>query len=188
MGGGQLPPSFFMIPRGVDIKNRIALQECYEKHGKYKIIATVRHTGTHSLKEQFPEYRHWHCNPLALEIIENNLDEIDLITTYRAPERTAASWFNRGQLPTHRMCSGTSEGCIFSWKEAWEYYGKILDMVPHIKIHKMDDLEYKLYTHPDKCSVHSMLDAGNTEAFYKVIDPELIKFAYSQIRRHLNDD
>lgn len=177
-----------MIPRGVDIKNRIALEKCYSEHGEYRIVVTVRHTGTHSILEQYPGYKHWHCNPLAYDLIQSTFGKANVLTTFRDPKRVAASWFNRGQLPTSRMYSGTSEGCIFSWKEAWDYYGKILEMIPRENVYFMKDLKHKLYTHGDVTGAHTLLDNNNMDQYYKLIDQDLIGYAYQNCKRLINDD
>jgi len=44
----------------------------------------------------------------------------------------------------------------------------------------MEDLEYKLYTHPDK-GAHALLDAGDLDGYYKLVDKKLIDYAYDQI-------
>lgn len=172
-GEGGLSPLFL---RGIAATRKLELQEDFERFGECRIVTTVRHTGTHSIKEQFPEYKHWHCNPQVWQLIQSV--PADVIVTYRDPLRTAASWYNRAQLPRTGKKSPHRDGCIFSWKEAWFYYGKILET--HPTIYRMEDLEYKLYTHPDK-GAHALLDAGDLDGYYKLVDKKLIDYAYDQI-------
>jgi len=173
----MLPP-FLMIPRGIDFTTRIALEDCYSAHGEYRIITTVRHTGSHSIIEQYPGYKHWHCNPQAYDLIDSNIGRINVITTYRDPKRVAASWMNRGQLPFNGMGSPHREGCIFSWKEAWEYYGKILKVIPKENVHLMEDLKYKLYQHDDTHGAHALLDNNDMKGYYRLINKDLTDYAY----------
>ena len=154
----------------------------YEKYGQFRIVTTVRHTGTHSIKEQFPDYYHWHCNPEALNLIKSTLGNSNVITTYRDPLRVAASWYNRAQLPvgTKDYQSPHNAGCVFSWKEAWFHYGEILKLIPKENIFPMESLKHKLYTHPDKQGMHELLDKGDMDSFYQIADKSLIDYAYKQ--------
>ena len=167
-----------MIPRGITHTIRNKLNTDLTEFGEYRIVTTVRHTGSHSIIEQFPGYTHWHCNPQVWGLIEQNLDKINVITTYRDPLRTAASWLNRGQLP-FKAGSPHRDGCIFSWKEAWFYYGKIIKTNPDI--YRMEDLDHKLYTHDDSSGAHSLLDNGDIEGYYKLVNKDLIDYALHSI-------
>lgn len=171
-----------MITGNITDTTRWALGEDYAKYGEYRIVTTVRHTGTHSIKEQFPGFKHWHCNPTVWALIEKNPDA-NVIVTYRDPLRTAASWYNRTQLPqgNRKYKSPSDQGMIFSWKEAWLYYGKIIKTIPESHIYKMADLEHKLYTHPDSVGAHAMLDEGDMDEYFKLVDKDLIDYAYNQI-------
>jgi len=173
-----------MVPRGIDFETRAALEKCYSEHGEYRVLTTVRHTGSHSLIEQYPGYKHWHCNPQAYDLIKNNIGSINVITTYRDPKRVAASWLNRGQLPFSGMGSPHREGCIFSWKEAWEYYGKILELIP--KVLFMKDLRSKLYTYEDKAGAHALLDNDSMSEYYKLVNKDLIDYAYNHCKGVIN--
>ena len=182
---GGFGPLFIMIPRGITVPRRLEMEADYTKYGEYRIVTTVRHTGTHSIKEQFPEFKHWHCNPQVWELIERNPDA-NVIVTYRDPLRTAASWYNRSQLPRGRKkyTSASDQGCIFSWKEAWFYYGKIIKTIPESHIYQMADLHHKLYTHPDSIGAHALLDVGDMDGYYKLVDKDLIDYANDQIHSY----
>lgn len=171
-----------MITRNITDITRKELEADLSEHGEYRIVTTVRHTGTHSIKEQFPGFKHWHCNPTVWELIRKN-PGANVITTYRDPLRTAASWYNRTQLPLGigRYKRPQSQGMIFSWKEAWEYYGKVIEVIPKDHIYRMEDLQYKLYTHPDSVGAHALLDAGDLDGYYNLVDKDLIDYAFKQI-------
>lgn len=171
-----------MITDNITTEIGLALEADLSEHGAYRIVTTVRHTGTHSIKEQFPGYKHWHCNPTVWQLIEAN-PTADVIVTYRDPLRTAASWYNRTQLPpaSSDCKSPVLMGMIFSWKEAWEYYGKIIKVIPDSHIYRMEDLDYKLYTHADGTGAHSLLDAGDIDGFHQLVSKELTDFAFNQI-------
>ena len=179
-GGLETAPH---LPARVASDTKVAMLEDYEQSGRFHIVTTVRHTGTHSIKAEFPNYFHWHCNPEALELIEATDGYADVITTLRDPLRVAASWYNRAQLPvaTTDYRSPHNAGCVFSWKEAWYYYGQILKFVPPENVYPIERLKFRLYTHSDDQGMHEFLDNGDMESFYKIADKSLIDYAYEQI-------
>ena len=173
-----------MIPTGFDVKTQDALKQGFDKRGRYRIITTVPHSGTHSLMSMYGEDRHWHCDETVLEFVENNIDYIDVLTTYRKPERVAASWYNRNSQRNGTVSKPTEQGIRSRWKKYWGYYGDILKKAKNVEIFNMEDLGCRLYASADKLRLHSFLDDDKLDKFYDIVDKDLIKYAYKQINPH----
>ena len=45
----------------------------------------------------------------------------------------------------------------------------------------MGDLNHKLYTHSDSTGVHALLDAGDMDEYFKLVDKDLTDYAYEQL-------
>lgn len=174
-----------MLPEGTDRKLREHLEKSYRKYGKYKLITTVQHSGTHSLLAEHPEYKHWHCDEFVLDLITSNLNKMDVLTTYRTPERVAASWHNR-QIHRGHISMPAKDNIKGRWERVWKHYGEIIKL-PCVKIFPVEDLKHKEFAHADKLNLHAYLDSGNMADYYKMVDSDLIEYAYKQIQTGENN-
>lgn len=123
------------------------------------LLATVAHSGTHSLEDFLGDVElHDHCSPKLLDYIKTR--HCPIAMTYRNPFRVAASWANRGQF--ERM----------DFIEQWTYWLKIKPMAT---VYRVEDLPVKLHTHADTLGVHKALDNKDWNTFYKHVPKDIMK-------------
>ena len=95
-------------------------------------LVTVMHTGTTSLKKQYPEAEHRHCDE---ESLRRALDGEQTVTTYRDPIEVADSWKRRGWFEHEKF--------VRMWMEQWAIYN-IITTLPNVEIVDIEDLEHHL--------------------------------------------
>jgi hypothetical protein len=92
------------------------------------LLVTVRHTGTTSLKKQYPGVKQLHCG-------EDSFDRTEkIITTYRNPDEVAESWLNRGWFEHEKFKR--------MWYEGWKDYKSLSKL--NVEVKRMQDLEHHL--------------------------------------------
>ena len=120
-------------------------------------LVTVQHSGSMSLKKQFPEYEHRHCDKISLGRVKAGEH---CITTYRDPALIADSWRRRGWLEHEKYQD--------IWFSQWAYYDAItrqdnVEVVPVDKLqqhinhvegedHPGEHLYLPMITHAYDCS------------------------------------
>ena len=96
------------------------------------ILVTVRHTGTASLKKQYPGIDQIHCGEDSLDRVRSGERTL---TTYRNPDKVAESWLARGWFEHEKFKR--------MWYESWKAY-RSLSTMGNVEVITMDDLDHHL--------------------------------------------
>lgn len=98
-------------------------------------------------------------------------DDIDkwdeIVTTYRDPYRTAASWANRNLFQDHEHVMKRT------WVRQWDNWIKVL---PLAKVYKTEELPDRLNTAEDVKGVHKALSEGDMDTYYKHIPKDYLDY------------
>jgi len=118
-------------------------------------LVTVRHTGTTSLKNQYPECEHRHCDETALKRIRAGEPTL---TTYRDPAEVADSWKRRGWFEHKKFKD--------MWWSQWNYYDAITRL-ENVEVVPVESLDLHLNhiegaDHPGKFLNESILEHAYT--------------------------
>ena len=135
-------------------------------------LATVWHTGTHSVRSQIPAtdvYWH-HCGADVLSKLDGGPGLYrEVVTTYRDPYQVAVSWANRDQLEADEWC-----GQWDCWAGLMAIKEQYFDWVKLIKI---DDTLPRLNTQDDKLNLYPALRDGDMDYYYSQVDKQLLDYA-----------
>jgi len=120
------------------------------------ILVTVRHTGTTSLKKQYPQADQIHCGE---DDLARTRDGERTLTTYRNPDDVVRSWLNRGWFEHKKFA--------LMWDKGWDAY-RSLSTMPNVEVVTMDKLDHHL-NHTDEPDLQF-------EGLF--LDSEMIKHAH----------
>jgi hypothetical protein len=123
------------------------------------IISTIWHTGGSSLQKESPDALWMHVCPDAVKL---NRKGHPVITTYRDPKRTAASWYNR----MHKWDS-------VRWRKQWIDWS----LLEPDRIYKLDELQNHTNKHDDSYGLHQAINDGDMDYYYSIIPKADIEFA-----------
>ncbi len=106
-----------------------------------------------------------HC---CMDAVKLNREGYEVITTYREPHHTAASWFNRhGKWLAGR------------WRRQWVDY----KLLQPSKVYQLEDLEFHENKFDDPFYLHRALKEGDMQYFYSKVPKECVDFALTPIEK-----
>ena len=131
----------------------------------HTIISTVWYTGGTSLRKQIPDALFMHCCPDAVKLGRQGHR---IITTYRDPYATAASWYNRHS----KWITGT-------WRKQWIDW----HLLKPERIYQLDELEEHENKFGDAVLLHDAYSKGDMDYFHQFIPEEDINFAIDLVNK-----
>jgi hypothetical protein len=140
------------------------------------IFRTIKHTGYHTFSRPYhgdPDFAAVHLDS------EEWRQDINgpVATTFRQPERTAASWANRYEEFNEKR-----------WIDSWRNYAELIREFNPIIFYCDDQILQHGHKFPTRSNqykdvkgLHAALDRADMDYFYSIIDRGLINYAYSCI-------
>jgi len=89
--------------------------------------------------------------------------DLEVVTTYRDPLRTAASWGNRGELKR-------------DWIEYWNNWVDLMETAPSV-FHVSEFKGPVVNSYPDKLGLHKAIDDEDWDYFYSVAPRNMVSHA-----------
>lgn len=136
------------------------------------LLSTVWHTGSESMRAILSEADHnvtfCHCDGEGLnKARDQQWDRI--VTTYRDPAYTLASWANRYDMfdPYYQ----------YWWRACWAGWSSLIRMDDKVEIFHTDNLSIRLNEAPDPKGLKGMADRADWEQFEHHCPIRLLDFA-----------
>ena len=138
------------------------------------LVSTIWHTGTHNLVNHkwgngaLQNIAWMHC----VEGVRDFLHLSGIVTTYRQPERVAASWINRDKFTPKLKAKDL-------WREQWKIWADII--VPKAQVISVNDLPTKVTMCNDRWNLHRYLNDSNLDSYYKIVPRWAIEYAQNYV-------
>ena len=142
------------------------------------LLSTVWHTGSEYVRKELQDQGHnvifQHCEAHLHYVLKHQTDFDQMVTTFRDPLLTGASWGNRYDLfEEYRIIS--------YWYELWSTWSWFIrDYQPQVRRASLF-AGPKINSEPDENDLHAALKAGDMDHYYEYVPRDFIDWAWKEV-------